>query len=101
MPPVTPVRGTHDILPDDLSRHRHVEETARAVAARYGYREMAIPIFEFTEVFARSLGETSDVVAKEMYTFADKGATASRCGRRRRRGWRAPSSPTASPINFP
>ena len=73
MPPVMPVRGTHDVLPDDLRRHRHVEETARAVAARYGYQEMAIPIFEFTEVFARTLGETSDVVTKEMYSFADKG----------------------------
>jgi histidyl-tRNA synthetase len=53
-----------------MRRHRVVVETARAVAARYGYQEMATPVFEFTEVFKRTLGETSDVVTKEMYTFA-------------------------------
>ncbi|CAA7616946.1 histidine--tRNA ligase [Magnetospirillum sp. UT-4] len=64
-----PVRGTHDLLPEDTRRHRHVEDTAFAVARRYGYGEVVTPIFEFTEVFARTLGETSDVVTKEMYTF--------------------------------
>jgi histidyl-tRNA synthetase len=64
-----PVRGTHDLLPDDSRRHRHVEETAFSVAKRYGYGEIVTPIFEFTEVFSRTLGETSDVVTKEMYTF--------------------------------
>ncbi|MDJ0946783.1 MAG: histidine--tRNA ligase [Kiloniellales bacterium] len=68
-----PVKGTHDILPDDMRRFRAVFETAREVAARYGYREMATPIFEFTEVFKRTLGDTSDVVTKEMYTFDTKG----------------------------
>jgi histidyl-tRNA synthetase len=68
-----PVRGTHDILPDDYARFRHVVETARLAASLFGYREMATPIFEFTEVFARSMGETSDVVSKEMYSFTDKG----------------------------
>jgi histidyl-tRNA synthetase len=53
-----------------MRRHRVVIETARALAARYGYHEMATPVFEFTEVFKRTLGETSDVVTKEMYTFA-------------------------------
>ena len=48
-------------------------DTARAVAALYGYREMATPVFEFTELFARGIGETSDVVSKEMYTFEDRG----------------------------
>ncbi|MGE5546983.1 MAG: histidine--tRNA ligase [Solirubrobacterales bacterium] len=67
-----PVRGTHDLLPDDSARHRWVEETAFAVAKRYGYGEIVTPIFEFTEVFARTLGETSDVVTKEMYTFTDR-----------------------------
>ncbi len=66
------VRGTHDLLPDEARRHRLVEDTAFAVARRYGYGEIATPIFEFTEVFARTLGETSDVVTKEMYTFADR-----------------------------
>lgn len=73
MAALQPVRGTHDILPDDMRRHRFVEETALAVAAGYGFREMATPIFEFTDVFARTLGDTSDIVTKEMYTFADKG----------------------------
>ncbi len=68
-----PVRGTHDLLPEDFRRHRHVAETAKSVAARFGYAEMATPIFEVTEVFARTMGETSDVVSKEMYSFTDKG----------------------------
>ena len=72
MSDLQPVRGTHDILPDDHRRHRQVTETARAIAALYGYEEMSTPIFEFTEVFRRTLGETSDIVTKEMYTFEDK-----------------------------
>lgn len=73
MPALQPVRGTHDLLPDDFRRHRHVVDMARQVALSYGYAEVATPIFEFTEVFARSMGETSDVVSKEMYSFTDKG----------------------------
>jgi histidyl-tRNA synthetase len=65
-----PVRGTHDLLPDAMRRHRAVIETARTVAERYGFQEMATPIFEVTEVFKRTLGDTSDIVTKEMYTFA-------------------------------
>ena len=68
-----PVRGTHDLLPGEAARHRAVVEAARTVALRYGYREMATPVFENSEVFRRSLGDTSDVVTKEMYTFTDKG----------------------------
>ena len=68
-----PVRGTHDLLPEEYRGHRHVMETARAIAARAGYGQMSHPIFEFTEVFKRTLGETSDVVTKEMYTFEDRG----------------------------
>src|SRR5215470_14797895 len=73
MPALQPVRGTQDLLPEAQRRHRAVVETARAVAERYGYYEIATPIFEFTEVFARPIGETSDIVTKEMYTFADRG----------------------------
>ncbi|MDP6367925.1 MAG: ATP phosphoribosyltransferase regulatory subunit, partial [Nitrospinota bacterium] len=73
MSALKPVRGTHDILPGDMHRHRHVEQTAREVARRYGYAEVSTPIFEFTDVFARTLGDTSDIVTKEMYTFEDKG----------------------------
>ena len=72
MSALQPVRGTRDILPEEMRRHREVIETARRVAARYGYQEMAVPVFEFTEVFSRTLGETSDIVTKEMYTFAMK-----------------------------
>jgi len=68
-----PVRGTRDIMPDEARRHRRVVETARLVAERYGFGEIETPIFEFTEVFARTLGDTSDIVTKEMYTFEDKG----------------------------
>lgn len=68
-----PVRGTHDILPDDYARFRHVVDTARQAAQLFGYREMATPIFEFTDVFARSMGETSDAVSKEMYSINDRG----------------------------
>ena len=71
--PLQPVRGTHDLLPAAALRHRAVVERARAVALLYGFREMATPIFEFSEVFRRSLGDTSDVVTKEMYSFTDKG----------------------------
>lgn len=67
-----PVRGTHDLLPADTRRFRHITETFRAIAERYGHQEIATPIFEFTEVFSRSLGETTDVVTKEMYTFEDR-----------------------------
>jgi histidyl-tRNA synthetase len=68
-----PVRGTHDLLPDEYRRFAHVVDTARDVARLYGYREMATPVFEFTELFARGIGETTDVVSKEMYTFEDRG----------------------------
>src|SRR5271168_3702597 len=73
MPALQPVRGTQDLLPDAARRHRQVSETARALAELYGFAEIATPIFEFTEVFARPIGETTDIVAKEMYTFTDRG----------------------------
>jgi histidyl-tRNA synthetase len=72
MQKLQPVRGTHDILPEAMARHRRVAETARDLAALYGYQQIATPIFEFTEVFKRTLGDTSDIVTKEMYTFADR-----------------------------
>jgi histidyl-tRNA synthetase len=68
-----PVRGTQDLLPDAARRHRRVVESARSAAELYGFAEMATPIFEFTEVFARPIGEHTDIVAKEMYTFTDRG----------------------------
>jgi histidyl-tRNA synthetase len=68
-----PVRGTQDLLPEAARRHRRVVESARTAAELYGFAEMATPIFEFTEVFARPIGEHTDIVAKEMYTFNDRG----------------------------
>ncbi len=68
-----PVRGTHDVLGDDYRRHRKVITTFTKLARRYNFEEILTPIFEFTEVFQRTLGETTDVVSKEMYTFTDKG----------------------------
>ena len=73
MTSLQPVRGTHDLLPDDSRHFRYIADSARAVAQRYGYEEIATPIFEFTEVFKRTLGDTSDIVTKEMYSFEDKG----------------------------
>ncbi len=73
MPTLRPVRGTHDLLPEDNRRHRLVIETFRDIAERFAFGEIATPIFEFAEVFERTLGETSDVVTKEMYSFTDRG----------------------------
>ena len=73
MSQLQPVRGTHDLLPDEMRRYRFVVDSARAAAECYGYHEMATPIFEFSEVFKRTLGDTSDIVTKEMYTFTDRG----------------------------
>lgn len=72
MAKLQPVRGTHDLLPGDSRSHRRVIDTARRVGEAYGYGEVSTPIFEFTEVFKRTLGDTSDIVTKEMYTFEDR-----------------------------
>ncbi len=68
-----PVRGTRDLIGDDQRRHAHVVDTARRISALYGHEEWSTPVFEETRVFARTLGDTSDVVTKEMYTFTDRG----------------------------
>ncbi len=73
MTKLQPVRGTQDLIGEDQRRHAHVVATARRIAALYGAAEWATPIFEATTVFARNLGETSDVVTKEMYSFEDRG----------------------------
>ena len=69
---IQPVRGTHDLAADEMRRHRHVVEHARLLASLYGFAEVATPIFEFSDVFRRTLGDTSDIVTKEMYTFTDR-----------------------------
>lgn len=67
------VRGTRDLLPEECERFRLINSTAYEQARRYGYGEIMTPIFEFTDVFQRTLGDTSDIVNKEMYTFVDRG----------------------------
>jgi histidyl-tRNA synthetase len=66
------IKGTRDILPDEAARWRAVEDLFRDVFRIYGYGEIRVPIFEETPLFARGLGDTSDIVEKEMYTFPDK-----------------------------
>ena len=66
-------RGTEDVTPDLSPRWRHVEETFRALAARYGYREIRTPTFEDKALFVRGVGDTTDIVSKELYDFRDKG----------------------------
>jgi histidyl-tRNA synthetase (EC 6.1.1.21) len=66
-------RGTQDILPEEVSIWQRIEEKVRTIAERYGYHEIRTPIFEHTEVFSRGVGETTDIVQKEMYTFTDRG----------------------------
>ncbi len=68
-----PVRGTKDILPEDYSIYLELLAKAKQVALGCGYQELSIPIFEFSEVFKRTLGDYSDVVTKEMYSFEDRG----------------------------
>ena len=66
-------RGTKDILPKEVYKWNYVENKFREICALYGYEEIRTPIFEHTEVFARSVGDTTDVVQKEMYSFTDRG----------------------------
>ncbi|HEY3067647.1 MAG TPA: histidine--tRNA ligase [Methylomirabilota bacterium] len=67
------VRGVHDILPGDAPGWQRLEAAARRVFEAYGYREIRLPVFERTELFARGIGEVTDIVQKEMYTFEDRG----------------------------
>ncbi len=67
------VKGTNDVLPADSHIWQFVEEKMLETAAFYGFKEIRVPVFEHTEVFLRSVGDTTDVVQKEMYTFDDKG----------------------------
>ncbi|MEO5339032.1 MAG: histidine--tRNA ligase [Magnetococcus sp. MYC-9] len=70
---ISTVRGARDILPPEVPGWRLLEETARQIFSSYGYQELRTPIFEQTALFARAVGATSDIVEKEMYTFADRG----------------------------
>ncbi|MFT4412757.1 histidine--tRNA ligase [Fredinandcohnia humi] len=66
-------RGTQDILPGDVEKWQFIEEKARDICKRFNYKEIRTPIFEHTELFLRSVGESTDIVQKEMYTFEDRG----------------------------
>ena len=70
---INTVRGVKDILPEEAGRWAEAERKARDVFARYGYGEIRVPAFERTELFSRGIGDTTDIVTKEMYTFEDKG----------------------------
>ena len=67
------LRGTRDILPDEIAYWQLVETTARDILTRANYQEIRTPIFEQTELFQRGIGEATDVVGKEMYSFSDRG----------------------------
>lgn len=66
------IRGTRDILPEEAKKWQYLERVARDIFQKYGYEEIRTPIFEITELFQRSIGEDTDIVTKEMYTFLDK-----------------------------
>ena len=70
---INPVKGTHDIIADEATLYSTIERTALGVAGLFGYKEIRTPIIEHTPLFLRSVGESSDIVNKEMYTFDDKG----------------------------
>lgn len=70
---ITTARGTHDVLPDETARRRRIEDVATLVLEGAGYRRIETPIFEDTDLFARGVGGSTDVVQKEMYTFEDRG----------------------------
>ena len=74
--PVNAPKGTYDILPEDQTVRRWVVDTAAEVFRRYGYGRLDTPIFEETRLFTRGVGESTDIVRKEMYTFEDLGAEA-------------------------
>ncbi len=74
---VKAIRGTRDLLPPETQLWNQVEQTARDVFARYGFGEIRTPVLEATELFARGVGEETDIVSKEMYTWEDRARAAS------------------------
>ena len=70
---ITAPRGTADILPSDILKWKYIENKISEISSRFGYSEIRTPVFEHTELFERGVGDTTDVVQKEMYTFNDKG----------------------------
>src|SRR5664280_2754942 len=72
MEKITAIKGIKDILPEDTPTWNYIESIARQVFTVFGFREIRVPIMEKTELFKRSIGETTDIVEKEMYTFRDR-----------------------------
>ena len=70
---IQPIRGMNDVLPADIGMWQLLEDTVRELVAAYGYQEIRVPVVEHTQLFKRAIGELTDVVEKEMYTFADQG----------------------------
>ena len=66
-------KGTKDLLPEDTEKLRYIENKIENICEKYDFKEIRVPVFEHTELFQRGVGETTDVVQKEMYTFDDKG----------------------------
>ncbi len=73
---ITGIKGFNDILPGEVEKWQHIEATARRVFELYGFAEIRVPILEKTELFCRSIGDATDIVEKEMYSFVDKGENA-------------------------
>jgi histidyl-tRNA synthetase len=73
---LTGIKGFNDILPGEVRKWQHVEDTARRVFETYGFSEIRVPVLEKTELFSRSIGDATDIVEKEMYSFTDKGGNA-------------------------
>src|SRR5271154_717646 len=95
------VRGTRDLLPPETELWNRIESTARAVFARYNFGEIRTPIFEDTQLFARGVGEETDIVSKEMYTWEDR-ARFDKAALRNRwwrevQGYGLQAKPTSSP----
>ena len=67
------IKGTLDVTPAEVGKFRHIERTCFETARLYGFKELRTPAIEYTELFERGVGGTTDVVQKEMYTFKDKG----------------------------
>ena len=70
---IQPVRGMNDVLPEDIAAWQYFERGTSELLAAYGYQEIRVPLLERTELFQRAIGEHTDVVGKEMYTFIDRG----------------------------
>ena len=85
------IKGVKDILPQDMPVWQYLEATARKLFEDYGFTEIRVPVFEYTELFARSIGASTDIVEKEMYTFEDRDGRRSPSGRKGPPAWCARS----------